>query len=442
MAKTERRFLIMKMASKKRVLGYIALALVCVLIGYGMNLNTATAETVVVTSPFTEAVAKVRDSVVGVSNYQMVRVGSNNNSSYYGINPFDFFGFGNFGYGYGYGNDYGYGYGNDNGKSEEVEYATGSGVVIGDGYVLTNHHVVEGASALKITISAENEEEAKTLDAVLVADDETIDVAVLYVEGLDLPAVELGDSDTLQVGDWAICIGNPLSNKFAGTVTAGIVSGLDRKVDEKKSTDKYGRRETIVNKMIQVDAAINNGNSGGGMFNTQGQLMGIPTLKYSGSTSSTSASIEGIGMCIPINAAKPIIEEGLKAEKPAVGTTGTSASGIDLTGKPRLGVTGSDINENSVAFQQGLIPDGVLISEVQEGSPAAAAGMLANDIIVDIDDTVITSMAQMQKIIADHKAGDTLKIKVFRMEDAEDPEADGEYIDLEVTLAVVDISES
>ena len=429
----------MKNMNMKRVLGGIALALVCVMIGCTMNLNTygANAETVVVTSPFTEAVAKVRDSVVGVSNYQMVRVGNSGNSSYYGINPFDFFGFGNFGFGYG--NDYGYGNGNGD-QSEEVEYATGSGVVIADGYVLTNHHVVEGASALKITVAAENEEEARTLDAVLIADDEKIDVAVLYVEGLDLPAVELGDSDTLQVDDWAICIGNPLSSKFAGTVTAGIVSGLDRKVSEKKTTDKYGRKETIVNEMIQVDAAINNGNSGGGMFNTQGQLMGIPTLKYSGS-SATSASIEGIGMCIPINAAKPIIEEALKAEKPAAGVNAQN-SGIDMTGKPRLGVTGSDVNENSRVFIEGLIPDGVVIGEVQPGSPAEAAGIKPNDIIVEIDGTVIKSMSQMQGIIADHKAGDTLKIKVFRMEDSENPEADGEYVDLEVILAVVDISES
>ena len=432
----------MKEMNKKRVLGGIALALVCVMIGYGLNLSTprANAETVVVTSPFTDAVAKVRDSVVGVSNYQMVRVGnSSSGSNYYGgINPFDFFGFG----GYGYGNDYGYGYGygNDNSQSKEVEYATGSGVVIAEGYVLTNHHVVEGASALKITVSAENEEEARTLDAVLVADDETIDVAVLYVEGLDLPAVELGDSDTLLVGDWAICIGNPLSDKFAGTVTAGIVSGLDRKVSEKTTTDKYGRKGTVVNEMIQVDAAINNGNSGGGMFNVLGQLMGIPTLKYSGSTSSTSASIEGIGMCIPINAAKPVIEEALSAEKPATAANQGADGTIDMTGKPRLGITGSDVNENSQAFRQGQIPDGVLVGEVQSGTPAEAAGIKANDIIVDIDDTVITSMAQLQKIIAEHQAGDTLKIKVFRMEDPENPGENDIYVDLEVTLAVVDVT--
>lgn len=432
----------MKEMNKKRVLGGIALALVCVMIGYGLNLSTprANAETVVVTSPFTEAVAKVRDSVVGVSNYQMVRVGnSGSGSNYYGgINPFDFFGFGSYGFGNDFG--YGYGYGNDNSQAEEVEYATGSGVVIAEGYVLTNHHVVEGASALKITVSAENEEEARTLDAVLVADDETIDVAVLYVEGLDLPAVELGDSDTLLVGDWAICIGNPLSDKFAGTVTAGIVSGLDRKVSEKTTTDKYGRKGTVVNEMIQVDAAINNGNSGGGMFNVLGQLMGIPTLKYSGSTSSTSASIEGIGMCIPINAAKPVIEAGLSAEKPA-STANQGADGtIDMTGKPRLGITGSDVNENSQAFRQGLIPDGVLVGEVQSGTPAEAAGIKANDIIVDIDDTVITSMAQLQKIIAEHQAGDTLKVKVFRMEDPDNPGENDTYVDLEITLAIVDVT--
>ncbi len=432
------------MMNNKRWLAMIALALVCVMIGTGIGMTrpVAQAETVIITSPFTEAVTKVRDSVVGVSNYQMVRVNNGNSNSYYGINPFDFFGFGNFGFGSGYGNGYGYGNGGyDGGASEEVEYATGSGVVIADGFVLTNYHVVEDASALKITIAADNEKDAKTLDAELVAYDKNLDVAVMKVEGLNLPAVELGDSDTLQVGDWAICIGNPLSTKFAGTVTAGIVSGLDRSVSESTTTDKYGRKETVTNKMIQVDAAINNGNSGGGMFNTQGQLMGIPTLKYSGS-SSTTASIEGIGMCIPINSAKPIIDMALSGNGNAQGTQNDAANNA-LFGKPRMGVTVAALDSSAAAVREGVIPMGIFVKEVEEKGPAAKAGIEVGDIIVDIDDNVITNVSQMQEIIGGHKEGDVLKVKVYRVPgladmNLNDEIPDGEYVDLELTLAIVD----
>ena len=262
----------------------------------------------------------------------------------------------------------------------------------------------------------------------------------LFRVSLELPAVELGDSDTLQVGDWAICIGNPLSAKFAGTVTAGIVSGLDRSVSESPPTDKYGRKETVTNKMIQVDAAINNGNSGGGMFNTQGQLMGIPTLKYSGS-SSTTATIEGIGMCIPINAAKPVIEMALSGKGNAV--DGQAATDNALYGKPRMGVTVAALDSSSVAVREGVIPMGIFVKEVDEKGPAAKAGIEAGDIIVDIDDNVITNVSQMQEIIGGHKEGDVLKVKVYRVPglaelDLNEEVPDGEYVDLELTLAIVD----
>lgn len=439
----------MKKILNKRTLGYMALALVCVMLGSGMTLLKPHAEAenvVVVTSPFTAAVDMVRDSVVGVSNYQMVRVGGNGNGYYGGFDPFSFFGFGNYGFGnYGYGN-----YGQQEApKSEEVEYSTGSGVVVAPGYVMTNYHVVSDASALKITVAADAEEEAKIYDAVLVAKDENLDVAVLYVDGLDLPAVELGDSDTLRVGDWAICIGNPLNKKFAGTVTAGIVSGLDREITKNTTTDKYGRKTTVTNSMIQVDAAINSGNSGGGMFNTQGQLMGIPTMKYSGSAYGTTASIESIGMCIPINAAKPVIEEALANKDKVMETVKeekkeeeTAEKTDILHGKPRMGVTVTGLNSNSTAIRNGVLPMGIYVKEVQENSPAAYAGMQHGDIIVDLDDTVVTSVSQMQQIIENHAEGDVVKVKVYRVEGGLELDAttigDGEYVDLELTLAVVD----
>lgn len=416
----------MKLNWRKHGIGYLAIALVITMVGFaafnsfGAKAESGTmdtANTVVVTSPFTEAIKEVKSSVVGVSNYQMVR--------------------------YSTGGSWSWGFGYDRGESttQEVEAATGSGVVIAEDTVLTNFHVVEGASSLKVTTGDDE------FDATLLAYDENLDVAILKADGLNLPAVTLGDSDTLQVGDWAICIGNPLGEQFAGTTTVGIVSALNREVSS-TTTDKYGLRGTVTNTMIQVDAAINSGNSGGGMFSVNGELMGIPTLKYTGSAFSGN-TVEGIGMCIPINAAKPLIEDVLSGKVTGNATAGanTNASGNTdlLNGKPRMGITITGINTASTAVRTGQLPNGVYVTEVEEGSPAAEAGMQAADIIVDADNTVITSTSQLQEIIAEKSAGDTVEIKVYRVPGLADlTDADeipeGEYITMTVTLEVVDSS--
>jgi len=429
-----RRDAAMKFQWKKNLLAYTAIAVVCVMIGSAVTLThqpTAQAENTaqVVTSPFTAAIAQVKDSVVGISNYQNVRYTNRGNSWA------DYFGFG-FGYpGYNDDNEY---------QTQEVEAATGSGVVIGQGYVLTNYHVVEDANSLKVTVSKPDADEPDAFDAALVAYDENLDVAILYAPDLKLSPVTLGDSDTLQVGDWAICIGNPLGAKFSGTVTTGIVSALNRNVSS-TSYDKYGRKETITNTMIQTDAAINSGNSGGGMFNTQGELMGIPTLKYTGSAYS-GATVEGIGMCIPINAAKPLIEDVLSGKltddvNPTKSGTVTSSTNNDMIGKPRIGITMSTFNG------QNIFPNGVVVLEVEKNSPAAAGGIQPGDIIVDVNGTVITGATQIQDLIKGMAEGDKIAMKVYRAEgmldlingDAKTSDIpDGEYIDLEVTLAVID----
>ena len=420
----------MKLNWRKHGIGYLAIALVITMVGFaafnsfGAKAETGTTETstetVVVTSPFTEAIKEVKSSVVGVSNYQLVRYSTG--------------GSWNWGFGYNYGN------GRDNSTTQEVEAATGSGVVIAEDIVLTNYHVVEDASSLKITTSDAE------FDATLLAYDENLDVAILKAEGLNLPAVTLGDSDTLQVGDWAICIGNPLGEELAGTTTVGIVSALNREVSS-TSTDKYGLKGTITNPMIQVDAAINSGNSGGGMFSVTGELMGIPTLKYTGSAFS-GTRVEGIGMCIPINAAKPLIEDVLSGKVTGNATAGadnssSSASTDLLDNKPRMGITITAINTASTAVRTGQLPNGVYVLEVEEGSPAAEAGMQAADIIVDVDDTVITSTTQLQEIIAAKNAGDTVEVKVYRVPGLADLTSDdeipqGEYITMTVSLEVVD----
>ena len=429
----------MSIRNIRRLLGCVALAVACMMVGSAMTMTlnpAAQAEetkTVVLTSPFTAAIAEVRDSVVGVSNYQMQSYGR------YGNNWSDYFGFG-FGYGYGYGN------GRDQEPEQrEVLASTGSGVVISNqGFVLTNYHVVEDASRLTVTVTTEGSSEPEEHAASLVVYDENLDIAIVYAPDLGLPAVHLGDSDTLQVGDWAICIGNPLG--FSKTTTAGIVSALNRGI-ESESYDRYGRRETITNAMIQVDAAINSGNSGGGMFSVSGELMGIPTLKYTGSFYSGS-TVEGIGMCIPINAAKPLIQQVLSGEvaatAPETASNDTAATETSLTGKPRLGITINNLNASNRYVSSGYIPKGVYVEGVDAGSPAEAAGMQPTDIIVEVDGTIVTATSELQALIEGYNEGDTLTVKVFRVpgglnsDSTVDDFKAAEYVDLQVTLAIVD----
>ena len=420
----------------RRFIGCVALCLSCIMIGSAFTLAvdpTANAEdnvtTVVHTSPFTAAIAQVRDSVVGVSNYQEVTYSS--------------YGSGSGGFYFGFG----YGYGGNRGRDEEPETkeelaSTGSGVVVGEGFVLTNYHVVEDADRLEVTVT-DDAGETTEYAASLVAYDENLDAAVLYAPDCKLPPVILGDSDKLLVGDWAICIGNPLG--FAKTTTVGIISALNRGI-ESETYDKYGRKETITNAMIQTDAAINSGNSGGGMFSVTGELMGIPTLKYTGSYY-TGSSVEGIGMCIPVNAVKPLIERVLSGEIEAIEPEKKEAeaeSTDDLTGKPRMGISIANVNSSSRAAMLKQIPDGVFITEIEEGGPADKAGLLAGDIIVDLNDTIITDTDQLIDLVGKYKAGDTLKIKVYRAEGLlglsanEDAPEEGEYVDVEVTLEIIE----
>ena len=357
-----------------------------------------------ITTPFTSVISAVQESVVGLNNYQQFNYSTSRSFGARGAR-----------------------------KSVEQLAGTGSGVVIYDRYVLTNYHVVESASRLTVsTLGSEDE-----LACELVGQDEALDIAIVYVPDLTLPAVPLGDSDQLQVGEWAICIGNPLAQELRGTATVGIVSALNREISSTTTTDKYGLKTSVTNNMIQIDAAINSGNSGGGMFNVLGQLMGIPSLKYSGSSAS-NATIEGIGMCIPINSAKPLIEqvltEGLTEGHKATESSDNNGTSTASTGdQPRLGVTVTTISAyNSEAVYAGQLPVGALIGEVESGSPAEAAGLKADDVIVEVNGTVITSTRELSAQLTGKKAGDTLNVKVYRIEDTES--MTGEYVDVTVTL--------
>ena len=428
----------MKLISRK-VLGYIALALVCVMAGSMLGAaHTATAENnSSLATLFTEPVAKVRDSVVGVNNYQIVSNYGNSYGNGYGYGngfPWDFFG-------YGYGNGYGNGYTQPD-SSKEVKYGSGSGVVIAKGYVLTNYHVVEDAHSLKVSV--DNDEE-NLYDATVVASDANKDVAVLYAPDLPLEPVALGDSDEMELGDWCFLVGNAIG--FTKTVTHGIVSGVDREIaSDNTERDRFGKVNKVVNTMIQTDAAINSGNSGGGMFNLAGELVGIPTLKYTGSRYSGNATVESIGMCIPINEAKDVIQEALNGKKPAADRTEndsdedaeTPENRSDRYGKPRLGVTVSTLTTN------GQLPNGAYIVKVEAGSPAEKAGLLAGDILVELNGEVVSNTSDMMKYLESCKEGDVVTVTVWRPTEVQDAEngrisLDGEYIEnIQVSLAMLD----
>lgn len=393
----------------------------------GAETATITENSTVVASPFTEAVEKVHGSVVGVSNY----TNYTNTNSYGGLYGF--------GYGFGFGNGGSRG-GED--SNRQVLQGTGSGVVVAKGYVLTNYHVVENASMLEVTSGDD------TYSATVAGYDESLDLAVLKVEDLPLEPVVLGDSDALKVGDWAICIGNPLS--FTGTTTVGVISALNREVTS-KSTDAYGRRTNNVNLMIQTDAAINAGNSGGGMFNVAGELVGVPSMKYTGSYYS-AATVEGIGMAIPINAAKPLIEEVLSGKTVANGASSADStkdsSSVAPESRPRMGVQVKTISaSNSGAVAAGALPSGAYIDEVEKDSPAEKAGLKADDIVVEVDGNIISTSQEMVNALASKKAGDSVEIKYFRMEGDQSKwesydDIEGDYHTVTVELAMLDEAHS
>lgn len=255
----------------------------------------------------------------------------------------------------------------------------GSGVILtSDGYIVTNNHVIDGAS--KITVTLKNGE---SYDAKLIGADATSDLAVLKIEATDLQTATLGDSDKLSVGDLAVAIGNPLG-ELGGTVTEGIISALDREI-------------TVENQpmtLLQTSAAINPGNSGGGLFNGKGELIGIVNAK-------TSASgIEGLGFAIPVNTAKPVIEDLIQKGY--------------VTGRIKLGVSFIDIQDRTTAMRYRVNDLGTYVYQVNDGSDADKAGLLTGDLVEEIDGTKITFSSQIKEMMADYSVGDKMKIKVLR----------------------------
>ena len=259
--------------------------------------------------------------------------------------------------------------------------ASGSGFILSeDGYVVTNFHVVEGASSVNVVLY-----DGRTLPAGLVGYDSTNDIALLKVEASGLDPVELGSSDDLIVGDQVVAIGNPLG-ELTSTLTAGYVSAKERTV----STDG-----TVIN-MIQTDAAINSGNSGGPLFNMKGEVVGITTAKYSGASSS-GATIEGIGFAIPID---DVLEELRQLKE------------FGYIKSAYLGVMVQNM-DTSVASIYGL-PVGAYVVGVEEGYCAHRAGIQEKDIIVAVGEEQITTITDLTRALRQYEPGDKAQLTVYR----------------------------
>lgn len=259
-----------------------------------------------------------------------------------------------------------------------VTKGAGSGVIIQqDGYIMTCNHVVNGATAIKVTTS-----DGTSYDATLVGADAVTDIAVLKIEAENLNTVVYGDSNTLQIGDMAVALGNPLG-QLGGSATAGIISSLDRELEVDSQTMN----------LLQTDASVNPGNSGGGLFNGSGNLIGIVVAK------STGSDVEGLGFAIPINTAAEVAKQLIENGR--------------VKGRAAIGVNVLDLTDAQKAQQYGMRHTGIYVAEVV-GEEAKKAGFQKGDILYEIDGEAITSSGVMRQVLQAHKPGDEIEIVVIR----------------------------
>ncbi|MFF5996386.1 trypsin-like peptidase domain-containing protein [Lysinibacillus sp. KU-BSD001] len=328
----------------------------------------------VVTTDITTAVEKVSEAVVGISNYQIVQ---NNVGGFW-------FGQGGIQQ-------------NQQEEGELQEAGTGSGVIYkienGEAFIVTNHHVIEKAEKLEITLADGSKKEA-----TLVGGDIWTDLAVIKVKADGIKTVaKFGDSDVLKQGETVIAIGNPLGLDFYGSVTVGVISGTDRAVPVDLNGDGT---EDWQSEVLQTDAAINGGNSGGALVNINGDLIGINSMKIA------AESVEGLGFAIPINTVIPVIQQletNGQVKRPAMGI-----SLMDLTDVPAF------YQAQTLQLPEG-ITTGVVVAEVVEGSAADQAGMKQYDVIFEMDGQPIENSIDLrQHLYTKTNIGDTLSVKVYR----------------------------
>lgn len=270
--------------------------------------------------------------------------------------------------------------------------SSGTGIVLSaDGYLITNHHVIENAQVIAVQTSDDRQ-----FQASIIGSDEASDLAVLKVESDDLQPAEFGDSGKLAVGDRVVAIGDPLGAQLRGTMTSGIVSAINRDLEVNDRTMT----------LIQTDAALNNGNSGGPLINCYGQVIGINTMKLRSYYSTTA---EGLGFAIPMAVAKPILEELME-------------NGY-VAGRPAIGISYDTL---PLAFRIYYnLPEGVYISAVYDGSDAQAKGVAAGDIITAVNGTRVTSIDELNRVKNQFTAGDSITLTLYN---------GGSYRDVEVTL--------
>ena len=272
--------------------------------------------------------------------------------------------------------------------------SSGTGIIMSsDGYVITNHHVITGALVISV-LTNDNQE----FEAVLVGSDEMSDLAVLKIDARGLQAAEFGDSSKLRVGDSVVAIGDPLGVQLRGTMTNGIISAINRDLT-------VGDRTMT---LIQTNAALNNGNSGGPLINCYGQVIGINTVKMSSYYTAT-ASVEGLGFAIPISVAKPIIDELIE-------------NGY-VAGRPAIGISGDSLPSYYRTYYR--LPDGVYVTSVNEGSDAKAKGIREGDIVTAINGERICSIDELNTVKNQYAAGDEVTLTVYRS---------GTYYEVAVTL--------
>ncbi len=272
--------------------------------------------------------------------------------------------------------------------------ASGSGFIITeDGYILTNHHVIENSNSIKVALY-----NGETYKAEIVGYDESNDLAVIKIDAKGLTPAILGSSDALNVGDEVVAIGNPLG-ELTFSLTSGYVSALDREITLSSN---------VTMDLIQTDCAINSGNSGGPLFNMYGEVIGITNAKYSGNGSSGEASIDNIGFAIPIDNVrsifKSIIENG-------------------YVSKPYIGVSVADVSSETQSYG---LPAGAAVKEIVEDSPAEQAGLEINDIITEANGKEIKSKSDLVDMVKSASVGDVLKLKVYRQ---------GQTIDIDITVS-------
>ena len=258
--------------------------------------------------------------------------------------------------------------------------SSGTGIVMSaDGYIITNYHVIDGAQEIQVLLEDDAYHEAE-----LIGGDEPTDLAVLRIAAEGLTPAEFGDSDVLRVGDQVVAIGDPLGTELRGTMTDGIVSAINRDliID--------GRHMTL----IQTNAALNSGNSGGPLINCYGQVIGINTVKMIGG----SASAEGLGFAIPLNVAKPIIDELIERGY--------------VSGRPAIGVEGTTLDVRTQFFYN--LPAGIIITAVEEGSDAESKGLTADDVIVSFGGVRVSTVEELEAAKEATAAGDTVTIGIYR----------------------------